>query len=125
MDFQIIKSPTGDEMVVLAKADFDALVRAAEDAAEDAADVAAYDAAVALNSDRLPPEVSKFITDGDSLLRALRRWRDLTQMQMSFKSEFSQGFISDLEAGRRKITSEVAEKLAVVLDVPADWLTSK
>ena len=46
----VFTTPKGDEMVVLPKADYDALLAAAHviaEANEDAADVAAYDAAMA------------------------------------------------------------------------------
>ena len=37
---QFIKTPNGDDLVVLTKADYEELIRIAEEAAEDAADVA-------------------------------------------------------------------------------------
>ena len=124
MTVQMIKTPGGEELVILPKAEYDALVQAAQDAEEDATDIAAYDAAKAdaAGSDRLPFEVSQLILKGASLLKALRLWRDETQMHMAFKTGISQGFISDLENGRRNMTPEVAQKLATVLDVPVHWL---
>ena len=44
---QIITSPSGDELVVVPRAEFERLTALAAEADEDAADVAAYDAAVA------------------------------------------------------------------------------
>jgi len=38
---------------------------------------------------------------GDRLLKALRKWRGLTQMQMAAKTGLAQGYLSDLESGRR------------------------
>ena len=124
MTVQVIKTPSGEELVILPKAEYEALVQAAEEAEEDAADIAAYDAAKAdvAGSERLPFEVSQMILKGTGLLKALRLWRDETQMHMAFKTGISQGFISDLENGRRNMTPEVAQKLATVLDVPVGWL---
>lgn len=71
---------------------------------------------------RLPPEVSAAMLRGESLLKALRNWRDVTQMQLSFKTGLGQGYISDLEAGRRKGTKETLALIAKELDVDENWL---
>ena len=44
VEYQIITTPAGEELVVISKAEFDALLERLADAAEDAADVAIYDA---------------------------------------------------------------------------------
>ncbi|HEY0854939.1 MAG TPA: helix-turn-helix transcriptional regulator [Devosia sp.] len=121
---QFIKTPNGDDLVVLTKADYEELIRIAEEAAEDAADVAAYDAAKAAsaNAKPVPREVSRLVQKGDTILKAVRVWRDIGQVKLADDIGSSQGFISDLENRRRKLTPEVAEKLAVALDVPLDWL---
>jgi antitoxin component HigA of HigAB toxin-antitoxin module len=124
MGVQFIKTPTGDEMAVLPRAEYDALIEAAAEAEEDAADTAAYDAAKAdkKGSTQLPFEVSQAILKGASLLKALRLWRDETQEHLAFKTHTSQGFVSDLENRRRDLTDEMAERLAKALRVPKDWL---
>jgi len=121
---QFIKTPSGDDLVVLTRADYEELIRIAEEAAEDAADVAAYDAAKAAsaNAKPVPPEVSRLVQKGETILKAIRIWRDIGQVKLADEIGSSQGFISDLESRRRKLTPEVAEKLAVALDVPLDWL---
>ena len=84
---QIIKTPGGEELVVLPRAEYEALVAAAAEAEEDDADALVYDArkaALGVGLDaRLPPEVSTAILRGDSLLRALRKWRGLTQIDLA------------------------------------------
>lgn len=124
MSIQIIKTPNGEEMVILPKAEYDELVRVAEEAAEDAADIAAYDTAMAdpLGSEPLPAEVSRHILGGTGLLKALRLWRGLSQVELAERAETSQGHVSDLEARRRKITADLAPRLAAALEVPVHWL---
>lgn len=124
MPAQTIRTPGGEEMVMLPKAEYEALLRAAAEAAEDTADIAAYDSAKANleGSERLPFEVSQLMLQGNSLLKALRIWRDETQLHLAFKTGTSQGFVSDLENGRRKMTEYVSERLAKALDVPVSWL---
>ena len=124
MSAQFIKTPSGEEMAILPKAEYEQLVRALEEAEEDLADMAAYDAAKADDAgmERLPFEVSQSILKGHSLLKALRSWRDVGQVKLAFDIGTSQGFISDLENARRPMTEEVARRIAVALEVPEGWL---
>ena len=127
MKAQTITTPSGEELVVLPRSDYDALVAAAEARDdEDAEDVAVYDqrkADLAAGVDaRLPPEVSARMLRGESLLKALRNTRDVTQMHLAFKTGLGQGYLSDLESGRRKGTPETLKAIATALDVPAEWL---
>jgi len=121
---QIIRTPGGEELVVLTRPDYDALVAAAEAAEwdEDAEDVAIYDARkadLAAGRDHaLPPEVSTAMLAGDSLLKAARKWRGLTQSELSEKAGIAQGYLSDLESGRRAGTAETLRALGAALDFP-------
>ncbi|HLW92164.1 MAG TPA: helix-turn-helix transcriptional regulator [Roseiarcus sp.] len=72
----------------------------------------------------LPAEVTKLMLKGDSLLRALRKWRDVTQLQMEYKTNLSQGFLSDLESGKKKGTPEMLKAIAKALDIDPKWLES-
>ncbi|MBW0005179.1 MAG: helix-turn-helix transcriptional regulator, partial [Hyphomicrobiales bacterium] len=105
---QLLRSQSGDELVVLTRAEYDALSSAAAEALEDAADIAIYDARIAdLHSGRdaiLPPEISSAILRGESLLRALRKWRDMTQLHLAHRTNLTQGYLSELEAGRKTAT---------------------
>ncbi|MGV3490290.1 MAG: helix-turn-helix transcriptional regulator [Devosia sp.] len=105
-------------MVLLSREDYDELVRIADEAAEDAADVAAYDAAIAEGIELTPAEVSQHIQEGAGLLKAYRLWRNLSQVELAERSGTSQGYISDIESRRRKITPDLAPKLAAALDIP-------
>ena len=123
---QIIRTPGGEELVVLPRAEYEALLDRADHEAEDADDVAMYDnrkAELAGGGGVLPPEVSAAILRGDSRLKAIRHWRDMTQMQVEFKTGIGQGYLSDLENGRRAGTPETIAKLAQALDVPVAWLS--
>ncbi len=70
----------------------------------------------------LPPEVSAAMLRGDSRLRAIRRWRDKTQSHLEAETGIGQGYLSDLENGRRAGTPETLSKLARALDVLVDWV---
>ncbi|HZZ61651.1 MAG TPA: helix-turn-helix transcriptional regulator [Roseiarcus sp.] len=123
---QIIRTPSGEELVVLPRAEYEALLERADHEAEDAEDVAVYDARKAelgAGEAVLPPEVSAAILRGDSRLKAVRNWRGETQLHLNFKTGISQGYLSDLESGRRAGTPETIDKLAKALNVPVEWLS--
>ncbi len=123
---QIIRTPNGEELVVLPRAEYEALLDRADSEAEDADDVAVYDArkeGLAAGGVVLPPEVSAAILRGESRLKAIRNWRDETQLHLSFKTGLGQGYLSDLESGRRPGTPATIAKLAQALDVPVEWLS--
>lgn len=122
---QIIRTPGGEELVVLPRAEYEALLERADHEAENADDVAIYDARKAELAAGviLPPEVSAAILRGDSRLKAIRKWRDETQLHLEFKTGIGQGYLSDLESGRRTGTPETIAKLAEALNVPVEWLS--
>ncbi len=123
---QIIRTANGEELVVLPRAEYEALLGHADREEEDAEDIAIYDARKAELEARgivLPEAVGAAILRGDSRLRAIRKWRDLTQLHIEFKTGIGQGYLSDLESGRRIGTPETIGKLANVLKVPVEWLS--
>lgn len=123
---QIIRTANGEELVVLPRAEYEALLGSANQDSDDAEDVAIYDARKAeLNAGGivLPEAVSAAMLRGDSRLKAIRKWRDMTQLQIEFKTDIGQGYLSDLESGRRTGTPETIAKLAKALKVPVAWLS--
>jgi len=137
---QIIRTPGGEEMVVLPRAEYDTLVRRAHQEPRAAAPVEIRRAppqeprspvvpfrkpepVVASGGDGVPMEITSAVSRGDSRLKAIRRWRGETQVQVNFKTGLGQGYLSDLESGRRTGTPETIAKLARALDVPIAWLS--
>ena len=123
---QTIRSPSGEELVVLSRAEFDALTSAAAEALEDADDIAVFDERMgALNSGLdapLPVEVSAAMLRGESLLRALRTWKGLTQQEVAARTRLAQGYVSDLETNRKAGSEETLRALAKALEVDPRWL---
>ena len=122
---QIIRTASGEELVVLPRAEYEALLSAVDHDAEDADDVAIYDARKAelkAGGVILPEAVSTAMLRGESRLKAIRKWRDMTQLHIESKTHIGQGYLSDLESGRRTGTPETIAKLAKVLKVPVEWL---
>ena len=120
---QIFRAPDGTEMVILTKAEFDRLASLVE---EDEDDVAIFDERMAELKDssasRLPAEVSQMMLRGDSLLKALRKWRNLNQLDMVPLTGLTQGYISDLESGKKKGSPETLRSIAHALKIDPAWL---
>ena len=114
-------SVEGTEMVLLTRAEFDALVAIANEAAEDAEDAEIYRQAMAdLKAGYdviLPVEVSARCRKGESLLRAVRNWRGLTQAEVAEKAGLTQGYLSDLESGKREGAPQTLRKIAEAMGI--------
>ena len=58
---------------------------------------------------------------GDSLMKALRKGKVTTQMQVSARTGLAQGYISDIES-RRTGTPETLNLIADALEIDRKWL---
>lgn len=121
MKVQFVTTPSGDDMAILSRKDYEELLERLAEHEEDAGDIALYDARKAELNPALPPDVSQRLLKGESLLKAVRNWRCMTQTQVEFKTGIAQGYLSDLESGRRKGTEDTLRKLAEAYGVQLDW----
>lgn len=122
---QIITTETGESLVVLTLKEYEALAAQANDA-EDWEDLAIclerlHDLETG-KDELLPEEVSRYLLSGDSLVKAIRRWRRLTQAEVAEKAGIGQGYLSEIETREKKGTEETLTRLAAALDVPTKWL---
>ncbi len=121
---QFIKTEAGD-LVVLTRAEYDAIMELLH-RDEDGEEIAIFDARMAdlaSGSDtRLPPEVAGFMLKGDTLLTALRRWKGVTQSLVALKTGLAQGYISDIESGRKPGTPEALRRIADAIEIDPQWL---
>jgi hypothetical protein len=124
MNVRFQKTARG-EVAILPRKDYEALVAKAAEADEDkgtARLVALGRDAVAAGAPLLPKGVVDRLAKGENPVRVLREWRDKPQEYISFKTGLSQGYISDLETGRRNGTTAALRLIADVLKVPLDLL---
>jgi ribosome-binding protein aMBF1 (putative translation factor) len=115
------------EMAILPRKEYEALAAKAAEANEDVGTarlVARARKEVAEGAPLIPMEVAERIAAGEHPIRALREWRDMTQMELSFRTHIGQGYISDLESGRRKGTVAALRVIAKALGVPLDILVT-
>ena len=129
---QIIRSPKGEEMVILSRADYDRLARLAADddcedgddytPEEDARDIAyARDQIAKIKAGKLqlvPASVVYATTiHGVHPVKAWREHRGWTGEQLAKKSKLARTTISQIESGKRKGTVAAYKALAKALGV--------
>ncbi len=123
---QIISSPSGEELVVLPRADYEALISALSGLDDDESDIALYDSRKAELSAQgagmFPAELSALLLRGNSRLKAVRLWRGMKQSDLAKAMGIAQGYLSDLESGRRSTSKETLGRIAKELGVRAEWL---
>lgn len=121
MGVQIITTESGEELVVMSRRDYDALLaQLGDEGAEDRMTLLL--AAEARADEPLPEPVSAAILRGDSTLKALRIWRGLTQVELAKAADINQGYLSELENRAKAGTAETLAKLARALNVSEAWL---
>jgi DNA-binding XRE family transcriptional regulator len=121
---QFKKTP-GGEVAILPRAEYERLVRLAEEAEEDAGTariVARAKREVAKGAWLLPKAVVDRLANGENPIRVLREWRDYTQPELAVAVGIGQGYLSDLETGKRKGPFELHHKFAGALGIPFDLL---
>src|SRR6266849_9657932 len=96
----------GEDLVVIPRSDYDALLaRAGDEASEDAMTariVEATDAKIARGEDvALPTAVWAAIENGEHPIRAIRKYRGLTQIDVAEQARLRQSYIADIEAGKK------------------------
>jgi ribosome-binding protein aMBF1 (putative translation factor) len=124
MNVRFKKTDKG-EVAILPRKEYEALLAKAAEADEDrgtARLVARTRKEIAAGAPLIPKEVVDRLARGENALRVLREWRDVPQLHLSAKTGIGQGYLSDLENGRRKGTTEVWKRIAKVLNVPLDLL---
>ena len=126
MNVRFQKTPKG-EMAILPRKEYEALIVKAAEADEDAATARLVSRArkdIAAGTPLLPKEIVDRLAKGESPIRVLREWREITQTYLSFKTDIGQSHISDIENGRRTGTPATLRAIATVLKVPLDLLVA-
>lgn len=122
MNTQIITTPTGDRLVVLPEADYEALVAAAEDAA-DIATVRRFKERLASGEEELvPAAIVDRLVAGENAIRVWREHRGLSASSLAEKAGIAQAFLSQIETSKRVGTVTTLKKIADALSVTVDDL---
>ena len=82
---------------------------------------AATDAKIARGEDvALPAAVWAAIESGEHPIRAIRKYRGLTQIDVAEQAGLRQGYIADIEAGKKTGSATSLKAIAAALGVPLD-----
>jgi DNA-binding XRE family transcriptional regulator len=122
---QRIRTPSGEEMVILPAKDYDALIETLREGIEDAADIAAANAVMARiesgEESTIPLDVVKKMRK-ENRIKVLREHREMTQKQLAEAAGTDPMYISQLETGRARGGLDVLRNVAKALKVDLDML---
>jgi DNA-binding XRE family transcriptional regulator len=121
MTAQIITTPAGEELVILPRRDYDALLaRLGDEAAEDRATARIVDETT--EEATVPHWFVMLLAEHGSPVTAARKHHGCTQAELAAVLGISQGHLSDIERGRRALTQTQAHQVAAHTGVEAEWL---
>jgi DNA-binding Xre family transcriptional regulator len=110
------------DTVLLRRTDYEALLRAAEDAA-DAAQIREAEARVAAGEDEyVPIELTRRLMAGEVPLRVWREHRGLSGRALAHRAGISAAYLSQIETGRKPGSFDAMAKLARALDIDMEDL---
>lgn len=122
MSVQIIEKNGQPEWAVLPYEEYQRLLEEAE-MLQDIRDYDEVKLALASRTEELiPSEVTYALLDGDNPIRVWREYRGLTQQQVATQAGISKPYLSQLESGQRKGTTEVLSAIAKALNISLDDL---
>jgi DNA-binding XRE family transcriptional regulator len=120
-----IKTEGGEELAIMPKTEYERLVSRAEDEDIGTARIVrrATQAIDAGQEIVLPKAIVDRLAAGENPIRVLREWRDMTQRELVVALGITQGYLSDLETGKRKGPFALHERISRALGVPLELLT--
>jgi len=117
IEIQTIMTPNGEELVILSRSDYEALLSASEDADDRAAIDARRD------EPTLPHDDAMAIIRGElHPVAAWRKTRGLTQAELGSRAGVRGATISDIEASKSAGRFDVMHRIAEALNVDLDDL---
>jgi DNA-binding XRE family transcriptional regulator len=121
---QFIKTDGGEELAILPRAEYERLRSVAAD--EDVGVGRIVDnarAAIGAGDEIvLPKHIVDRLAEGENPIRVLREWREMMQIELAVSVGITQGYLSDLETGKRKGPLALHQKIARALGVPITLL---
>ena len=121
---QFIKTAGGEELAILPKSEYGRLANLVADEDVGTARIVrdTRDKIAAGREIMVPKAVVDRLAAGENPIRVLREWRAMTQAKLAAAIGITQGYLSDLEAGKRKGPVALHQKIGRALGVPIDFL---
>lgn len=115
------------DMVTIPRAEYERLRELAREANEDAGTarlVARAKKEASAGAPLFSKEIADRLGDGENPIRVLREFRQETQQELAASVGITQGYLSDLENGKRKGPLALHSKIARKLGVPFELLAA-
>lgn len=119
---QFIHTTTGERLVVLSEQDYTKLLEQAEDYHDIQAANEAR-ARIEAGEETFPSSVIEALLDGTMPVRVFREYRSMRAGELAEKVGISQGYLSEIEAGKKPGSLSVLKRIAEVLEVELSDLT--
>lgn len=124
MNVQIIEKDGKPEWAVIPYEMYQRLVEDVE-MLQDIYDYDEAKKAITAGEELIPSQVTYAILDGENPIRVWREYRGLTQQQLADKAGISKPYLSQIESGQRKGSTEVLAAIAKALDLSLDDLITE
>lgn len=121
MNVQIIEKDGNPEWAVIPFKTYQQLIEDAE-MLQDIQDYDAAKQAIAEGEELIPDEVVNALLDGENPIRVWREYRGMTQAQLAKVAEISVPYLSQLESGKRRGSTDVLSAIARGLTLTLDDL---
>lgn len=119
---QFIHTITGERLVVLSERDYTKLLEQAEDY-HDIQSANEARARIEAGEETFPSSVIEALLDGTVPVRVFREYRSMRAGELAEKAGISQGYLSEIEAGKKPGSLSVLKQIAEVLEVELSDLT--
>jgi len=119
--YQEITTHNNIECAILTKHQYNKLM----DAYEDKYDIEMIKRVEASNSECFPGDLVFAISDGKNKVMAFREYRGFTVAELASAARVSQGYINQLEAGKRKASKKTLSAIAKKLNLDLDDLIQR
>ncbi len=122
MNIQTIVTPSGDQMVLLSKDDYEVLMEAARDCA-DLASIEAFRAKLQSGEEELvPAAIADRLIAGENAIRVWREYRGLSVKALAEAAGIAPAYLSQMETGKRDGTVQTMLRLSKALNLKIDDL---
>jgi len=118
------RTPGGEEIVILSRKEYDRLTAKAEDTADIRKGKSIMRRVRAGDEDTLSSDEVKALIAAKTPLALWRKKRGLTQATLAEETGIAQGFLSEIEAGKKTGDVKTLRKVAAALRVTLDDLAA-
>ncbi len=124
MKVQFIKTPGGEELAVLPRAELERLKELADGELDGAAARQVLDRIVRGEEEVVPVEVANRLFGGENPVKVWREHRGFAQAKLAAAAGVSKSFLSQIESGQRGGSAAVLRSLAKALAVDMEDLVA-